>query len=152
MIEPVVRSMMSRRQLQSPARPDDVRTLEDHLLFYCDRERMRGLDFLLNAPRSVSGDVYTQHSRGPVDDLRTVCRSLQQQSLDAIIVDVTLPEIAAAGLRVVRTIVPGLIPLTFGQRFAAKGGERLYQVPVRLGHRAVPLREDQLNPAPHPFA
>lgn len=153
MIEPVVRNMMARGSPRSPSRPEDVCSLEDHLLFYCDPERMRELDFLLDMPAAASGVAGTQNSRGPLDDdLRTVLDSLQQRSLDAIVVDVTLPEIAAAGLCVVRTIVPGLIPLTFGQRFAAKGGTRLYQVPVRLGYRETPLREDQLNPAPHPFA
>ena len=79
-------------------------------------------------------------------------RALQQQDLDAIVVDVTLPEVLQAGLRVVRVVVPGLIPLTFGHRYAAKGGPRLYTVPVTLGYASRSLAEADLNPAPHPFA
>jgi ribosomal protein S12 methylthiotransferase accessory factor len=84
--------------------------------------------------------------------LRTALRALQQRGLDAIVVDVTLPEVLQAGLRVVRVIVPGLIPLTFGHRYAAKGGPRLYTVPVTLGYASRGLAEADLNPAPHPFA
>lgn len=151
MIESVLRSITSRPS-QSPAATSEVETLEDHMLFYCNAERMRELDFLLQAPTSATEAASREAAREPLDELRVVLEMLRQRSLDAIVVDVTLPEIAAAGLHVVRTVVPGLIPLTFGQRFAAKGGERLYQVPVRLGYRETPLREDQLNPAPHPFA
>jgi ribosomal protein S12 methylthiotransferase accessory factor len=84
--------------------------------------------------------------------LRRALRALQQRGLDAIVVDVTLPEVLQAGLRVVRVIVPGLIPLTFGHRYAAKGGQRLYTVPVTLGYAGRGLAEADLNPAPHPFA
>ena len=126
--------------------------MEDHMTFYSDPDRMRELDFLLHAPAKATADVSTRFERGPLDELAVVLRSLQQRSLDAIVVDLTLPEIASAGLHVVRALVPGLIPLTFGQRFVAKGGARLYQVPVSVGYRATALREDELNPAPHPFA
>lgn len=152
MIESVLRSITSRPSPQAPAATREVRTLEDHMLFYCNAERMRELDFLLHAPTRATDAASREAAREPLDELRVVLETLKQRSLDAIVVDVTLPEIAAAGLHVVRTIVPGLIPLTFGKRFAAKGGDRLYQVPVRLGYRETPLREDQLNPAPHPFA
>lgn len=150
MLEPVVRGTRARRGPSTPGPIGAARSMEDHLLWYSDAERIRGLDFLRRAPMQTSRD--TQAGVTERDELATVKRALQQRSLDAIVVDVTLPAIAAAGLRVVRTLVPGLVPLTFGQRVAAKGGTRLYRVPVDLGYRSVPLREEQLNPAPHPFA
>ena len=120
--------------------------------FYSDSDRISELDFLRHAQARSASDVSTHVACAPLDELAVVLRSLQRRSLDAIVVDLTLPEIASAGLRVVRAIVPGLIPLTFGQRFVAKGGARLYHVPVSVGYRATAFREDELNPAPHPFA
>lgn len=152
MLESIVRGGRSRRRQPSPGVVDDVRTMEDHMTFYSDPDRMRELDFLLHAPAHATADASPRFEGGALDELVVVLRSLQRRSLDAIVVDLTLPEIASAGLRVVRALVPGLIPLTFGQRFVAKGGARLYDVPVSVGHRATAIREDELNPAPHPFA
>nr|UXE45385.1 hypothetical protein Hi04_10k_c4711_00031 [uncultured bacterium] len=152
MVESVVRAGRSRRSGQTPKAADEVRTIEDHMTFYSDPERIAEMDFLVHAQARALSDVPTAIAHTPFDELAIVLRSLDARSLDAIVVDVTLPEIASAGLRVVRVIVPGLIPLTFGPRFAAKGGARLYQVPVRAGHRTTPLGEDELNAAPYPFA
>ncbi|MFF1923585.1 TOMM precursor leader peptide-binding protein [Streptomyces sp. NPDC058221] len=50
---------------------------------------------------------------------------------------------ADTGLPVVKVLVPGLRP--FWTRF---GPGRLYDVPVRLGRRATPVRYEDLNPIP----
>ncbi|HEX4725545.1 MAG TPA: TOMM precursor leader peptide-binding protein [Pseudonocardiaceae bacterium] len=72
------------------------------------------------------------------DDL-TACRDLvRANGMDLLVLDMTRPDI---GLPVVKVLVPGL--RHFWTRFAPG---RLYDVPVRLGWRAAPLAEDQLNP------
>ena len=136
----------------SSACPDTVRTLEDHLTFFSNAARLHELGFLLGAPACGNGADPPTAARGTLMQLRMSLRALEQRGLDAIVVDVTLPEVLRAGLRVVRVIVPGLIPLTFGHRYAAKGGQRLYTVPVTLGYARQALAEADLNPAPHPFA
>ena len=70
------------------------------------------------------------------------CVSLAKQAgLDFLVLDQTRPDIETP---VVRVIVPGL--RHFYRRFAPG---RLYQVPVKLGWRERPLKENELNPA-HP--
>ena len=70
------------------------------------------------------------------------CVSLAKQAgLDFLVLDQTRPDIETP---VVRVIVPGL--RHFYRRFAPG---RLYDVPVKLGLRDRPLKEDELNPA-HP--
>jgi bacteriocin biosynthesis cyclodehydratase domain-containing protein len=72
----------------------------------------------------------------------TACVSLAKQAgLDFLVLDQTRPDIEAP---VVRVIVPGL--RHFYRRFAPG---RLYDVPVKLGCRDRPLRENELNPI-HP--
>ena len=132
--------------------PDTAQTLDDHLTFFSNASRLHEFGFLLNAPAGGNGASPPTPARGSLMRLRTALRALQQQDLDAIVVDVTLPEVLQAGLRVVRVVVPGLIPLTFGHRYAAKGGPRLYTVPVTLGYTSRSPAEADLNPAPHPFA
>ena len=70
------------------------------------------------------------------------CVSLAKQvGLDFLVLDQTRPDIEAP---VVRVIVPGL--RHFYRRF---GPGRLYDVPVKLGLRDRPLKENELNPI-HP--
>jgi len=72
----------------------------------------------------------------------TACVSLAKQAgLDFLVLDQTRPDIEAP---VVRVIVPGL--RHFYRRFAPG---RLYDVPVKLGWRDRPLKENGLNPI-HP--
>jgi bacteriocin biosynthesis cyclodehydratase domain-containing protein len=72
----------------------------------------------------------------------TACVSLAKRAgLDFLVLDQTRPDIEAP---VVRVIVPGL--RHFYRRFAPG---RLYDVPVKLGLRDRPLKENELNPI-HP--
>ena len=69
-------------------------------------------------------------------------RLAEREGLDFLVLDQTRPDIEVP---VVRVIVPGL--RHFYRRFAPG---RLYDVPVKLGWRERPLREDELNPIfPH---
>jgi ribosomal protein S12 methylthiotransferase accessory factor len=72
----------------------------------------------------------------------TACvRLAKQAGLDFLVLDQTRPDIEVP---VVRVIVPGL--RHFYRRFAPG---RLYDVPVKLGLRDRPLKENELNPI-HP--
>jgi oxazoline/thiazoline synthase len=72
----------------------------------------------------------------------TACvRLAKQAGLDFLVLDQTRPDIEVP---VVRVVVPGL--RHFYRRFAPG---RLYDVPVKLGLRDRPLRENELNPI-HP--
>lgn len=126
----------------------DVKVLEDHLLLFSHPQMLPALDFLLNAGKRDGAT----NSLPSLAGLSQGWAALQNLGLDLILVDLTLPELAKAGFFVVRALIPGLIPLTFGQQFVCKGGERLYRVPVALGYTNGPTREEALNPLPHPFA
>lgn len=83
-----------------------------------------------------------RHRASEIDTMAAIaeCRGrLEQQGLETLVIDQTRPDI---GLPTVRVIVPGLRHWR-PPRYAAG---RLYDVPVRLGWLAGPLREDQLNP------
>ena len=69
------------------------------------------------------------------------CRALvEARGMEFLVLDQTRPDI---GMPVARVIVPGL--RHFWERFAPG---RLYDVPVAMGWRDVPLAEDELNPVP----
>ena len=69
------------------------------------------------------------------------CRGLvEAKGMEFLVLDQTRPDI---GMPVVRVIVPGM--RHFWARFAPG---RLYEVPVRMGRRELPLAETDLNPVP----
>jgi ribosomal protein S12 methylthiotransferase accessory factor len=68
-------------------------------------------------------------------------RFAKKHGLEVLVLDQTRPDV---GVPVVRVIVPGL--RHFHRRF---GPGRLYDVPVKLGHRKRPIREADVNPL-HP--
>lgn len=85
------------------------------------------------------------------DPPETYLQRLGSAGLRAVSVDVTTPDVQAAGLHVVRVLVPGLLgnaPAAYPYR----GGTRLYDVPAHLGWSPVSLTEDQLVTTPLPLA
>ncbi|MGW7427440.1 YcaO-like family protein [Streptomyces sp. NPDC054813] len=70
---------------------------------------------------------------------------------EVLSVDLTTPEAAAAGMFVVRVIVPGLVGAA-PAAYPALGGRRMREVAVRLGWRAHAWEEESLNTFPMPHS
>ena len=127
------------------ATPAKVASLGDHSLLYAGLAA-GGMRFLREAPRQPWPDAA---STGPAD-LAVLIKSLAEVAGDVLAVDVTTPDVAALGVRVVRGLVPGFVPIWFGANQARLGGRRLLEMPGRIGLR--PARLDELNLDPHPMA
>jgi len=98
--------------------------------------------FLTPNSKSVTPDWGSKFGLLDTREQVAACVDLaRRQGLDFLVIDQTRPDIEVP---VVRVIVPGM--RHFYRRFAPG---RLYDVPVKLGLRERPLREDELNPA-HP--
>jgi len=65
--------------------------------------------------------------------------------------NLTSEDIGALGLSVIRVLVPGYQRLFARHQGRALGGNRLYDVPQKLGHRGI-SRGGSGNAIPHPFA
>jgi ribosomal protein S12 methylthiotransferase accessory factor len=87
----------------------------------------------------------------PDRSLGTYRQVLEAAGHEIVAVDVTTPDVAATGLRVVRTVVPGLVS-NFPAAFPFNGRRRLQDAAVELGWRDTPLAEDDLNVFPLPHA
>ncbi|MFP5270483.1 TOMM precursor leader peptide-binding protein [Coleofasciculus sp.] len=86
-------------------------------------------------PKRWSDDIYT--------DVMTCVEIAQGVGLETLVLDQTRPDI---GLNVVKVIIPGMRGL-----WLRLGSGRLYDVPVKLGWRTVPLAEAEMNPMTIPF-
>jgi ribosomal protein S12 methylthiotransferase accessory factor len=83
--------------------------------------------------------------------LQEAVRRLAARGLEVLAVELTPPGIAALGLHVVKAIVPGMLPIDFGQMPRHLGVPRLYGAPSRMGYAGTAVEPGALNRAPHPF-
>jgi ribosomal protein S12 methylthiotransferase accessory factor len=82
-------------------------------------------------------------------ELAATIAVLAAESRELVAVDLTPPELMAAGIHVIRAIAPPLIPFLAHPRVRYLASRRLYEAPRRMGHRV--LGERELNPWPSPL-
>jgi ribosomal protein S12 methylthiotransferase accessory factor len=138
--------------------PFAVTTMEDHSCLYFLPEAFERLAFLTRSqPLHTFQEIYGDMERRPVhldlrDDLTDLIHHYMTNGIDVIVVDQTSSEHAAQNFRCVKVLMPGMLPMTFGQQNRRVSGfPRLYSLPFTLGYCAELLTESQINPHPHPF-
>ncbi|MEK7084664.1 MAG: YcaO-like family protein [Patescibacteria group bacterium] len=137
---PQIESMEERRALWSSPH------MTPHLGFLFESKKRKTLDSMRDTiPVSVLAPTFA-HGR-----LKFLRDTLNRKKYDCYLVDVTSTPAREEGLYVVRAIVPQLMPIYFVEGKKYLGVERLYAAPVAMGYREVPLKEEELNPIPHPF-
>ncbi|WP_158557926.1 YcaO-like family protein [Spongiactinospora gelatinilytica] len=130
---------------------DDYIDVFDGAVHMAAAEREHAFDFLLDSPhRRRLSDIAPAVPDSPAERLSWVVGRLRDAGCTAYAVDITSDEARATGLRVVRVIVPELVPLSFSYRARFLGTTRLYTAPERMGLPA--HAEPDLNPWPQPFA
>jgi ribosomal protein S12 methylthiotransferase accessory factor len=130
----------------------DVRDLDDHPLFHALPEQRAEFDFLLASGKRTTLDRMPRSTAAPTQALALIVAGLRAAGARVAFCDITTPDIAALGPRVVRCVATGFQPIHFGHGEGRFGGGRLFDAPVRWGLRSAPLTEDRLNPCPHPLA
>jgi len=106
-------------------------------------------DHLLAAPGPVAPPCAVPAPTPVQARLMDVVGRLAAEAGDVVAVDLTPVELDGTGVRVVRVIVPALVPFLAhpGVRYLAS--RRLYEAPRRMGHRVRP--EEEVNPWPSPL-
>ena len=133
--------------------------MEHHPLVYYLPEAFERLLFLYHTPRQQTfqeafPDVYQcpPEILDLREDLERLITHSIQQSGDVIVVDQTAPEHRSCDLSCVKVLMPGMLPMTFGQHNRRViNFERLHRLPLTLGYQDHPLTEAEINPHPHPF-
>ena len=153
MVHLLTRTLHESPYSRRPVRREDVLTQEDHALFFAARENLPLLDTILRPRSLVARDDLV--SDGASDDaagnIVTCVNRLAACGLEAIVVDITLPEMAQLGFSVVKVLVPGAQPLDFGMHHPHLDGSRMFESPVRMSYRSTVPDVTELNFEPHPF-
>jgi len=129
----------------------DYRDVDDLMLqqqFYLDPRAIEPVRHLMEPPISRQ---FSELPRLPDDAFETYRAMVEAEGFEVLFADITSPDVALTGFKVVRAIVPGLIP-NMPAAFPAVGGPRVFSLPVKLGWRDTPLRERDLNFHPMPHA
>jgi ribosomal protein S12 methylthiotransferase accessory factor len=117
---PYLARIWRNRERPMPASKEDIRTFEDHALYYCDPSHSDAFDFL------------SCTARGPL---------LPVTGVRIAIADVTTPDLEDSPFRVVRALARGLQPLHYGVGFeraltrrvkACLGGKPPNRAPVPI--------------------
>jgi ribosomal protein S12 methylthiotransferase accessory factor len=136
---------------QYAADGSDVLGFDDHIRFYGDDERAEFASFLWSSPaRRSSHDVRPLSTDADERRAQLIAR-IRRAGSAALAVDVTAPDVASAGLSVVRAVAPGLCPLDAEHTSRFLGSARLLHPSEKDTLTAPPTRVEDLNPLPHPF-
>ncbi|GAA4194040.1 YcaO-like family protein [Microbacterium oryzae] len=148
-------SASSRIAMQaSRGRPDDIDEFTSvfHGASYMgEPERIRDYDFLTgsDSTRRLS-EIPSQLTGDADEELRQMVARLERIGAEVLVVEITTDEARAAGFRVVRVIVPELMPLSFVHTGRYLAHPRLYEAPRAMGY---PVADEAgINPLPQPFA
>lgn len=151
-----VRRWLALKTLEDPdgalLEPTEVKSFDDHMLFYARHERAALARFLdASAQRTPTTAVAPIEGATPRAQIMALERRLASKGCSAYVVDVTSPDIASLDLRVARVVVPELCPLDVVHDVRFLGGRRLYRAASEAGLTESPPRFEELNPLPHPF-
>ena len=118
--------------------------MKDHSIVNSLPEAQSRFSFLLKGmpPVPLSGEMQVEFLRcqNPKEVLEVLLNKIESVGLHACYVDQTLPELHSIGIKCVKAIIPGLLPMTFGYVNRRLRLPRLKQIDSSL-----------LNPHPHPF-
>ncbi len=135
-----------------PASLDQFHTVFHGATYMGRPEQSPAFDFLLRRDNGIRpfSAIASRATGDARRDLAGVIDTLVRHDIEAIAVEITTREAAEVGFRVVRVVIPALMPLSFTYRARYLGHRRLYEGPAAMGY---PVHDEaHLNPHPQPFA
>lgn len=144
-------SALARLQ-NGPARfkqPEEVVMPFDHGALYEQRQYFRRADFLIRNRITIA---FRDVGRNVARSWQGLLNRFAAKGWRLITVPLFLSEEYGGNgdLHVIRSLVPGIVPMTFGNRQEPAGMERIYAVAEERGGRMISYRD--LPKFPHPFA
>lgn len=133
----------------------DIVTFDHHFTLYSKRPELIGeaLAFCDAVEDEVALSELPDHRTGrPLGDIEHCVAVLAENGYEVIVVDITTEDVRELGWRVVRVLVPGLVPLYGNHNRPYLGLPRLWEIPDKLRWAQNGWNPDAgLNPYPHPF-
>lgn len=150
---PYFRFLLGQLKHWEPA-PDysNVTSFDHHAIFYTKRPDLvpEAFEFLDHAEPAVPLSHLPRLGTGRVlsDITRSVDR-LRAAGLEVIVTDITTADVREVGMRVVRVVIPGMVPMHGAHSYPYLGAKRLAQFPASGAWSGGD--PEAINPFPHPF-
>jgi ribosomal protein S12 methylthiotransferase accessory factor len=133
----------------------NLTSFDHHCVFYLKRPDLvpEAFAFLDEVDGTVPLSSIPDRSTGRVlSDVQRCVELLKSAGLEVIVVEITTPDIREIGFRVVRVLIPGMVPLHGVYKFPFLGSKRLAQFPMRSNSGQGNGHESKtFNTYPHPF-
>ncbi|MDY3913520.1 MAG: YcaO-like family protein [Phocaeicola sp.] len=128
----------------------ELKSFEDHSIYYTRHPEEQEI-FRKWIERSESKSVaYEEESEmSSSSKIKSILKIFKDLGLDIYCKDITTEDIAEENFKVIRVICPQLIPLNGAYGRYYLGGNRLFEVPEKMGFTK--LSFDDLTIKPHPF-
>jgi len=132
-----------------PIKPHEVIWPLDHGKLYGQKRYFHMADFLMRGHRRVA---FREAGKGSAQSWHELLDRFSTKGWHLFTVPLYLSKEHGGNgeLHIIRSIVPGMVPMTFGFRQEPAGMERIYAVGKELGKKKLSYRE--LTKFPHPFA
>jgi ribosomal protein S12 methylthiotransferase accessory factor len=127
---------------------DDVM---DHGAYYEDSARIKEASFLFGSDEGFVAVSDIQRISS-IQNRESLYQKIQSFGMTIYGLDITSEQVVATlPYRVVRAIVPGMVPISFGYKREALELHRVRSLPVSCGLMSQMLNVEHLNTSPHPF-
>lgn len=130
-------------------RGEDIKSIDDRWRYWAQQGRFEHALFLTQGPEKDFDKIPKTKHIAFTEALERVVSRLRDKGYHIYIAECTAPLAKDAGLRVVKAIVPELMPIYFNESKQYLGVKRLFTVPAELGYPQ--SSNDEFNPVPHPF-
>lgn len=144
----IAQSFPKNKKLESP---NDIWDFDDHSRFWYlyTNKYTKQLEKWIGKGETIPLESITDLDRNNLhENLEFLKSLLNEKDMDAVVVDLTTPDIGSLGFKVVKVMIPELVPLEGAHLLRHLGAKRLYEVPKKLGFEY--FEENKLNPLPHP--
>lgn len=128
-------------------------TLNEHFGLFAGRDLRDEMAFLSTRPAKWAAieDLPNLATGSVLGDLEKSVGMLAKHGLEVVALDLTTEDVAQAGFKVARVLIPGLQPLDPDHRARHLKSRRLQQIKRILGLADRDMTPADYNPVPHPF-
>lgn len=134
-----------------------VQEMHDHVLLYSLPEAFERFNFLFVEQQTISvkSAFSSWYETTPPMDLTEELEHLMSliinETNDIYIIDQTTPELERINIKAIKVIVEGMLTMSFGHQYRRINRHRVKKTPVKVGFRKNEMRDEDINPHPHPF-
>lgn len=147
---PYFRYILMKDRTQTSGDFNELKDFEQHSVFYLKHPEYKTVfDPWIAAQPSINININEISSLNNQDKVLEIVRRLKELNYHVLLKDLTTPDAFECGMYCTRIIVPQLLQMTGAYLFYPLGGDRLYEVPRKLGYKT--HNYENLNKYPHPF-